>query len=40
MMFQDYQVTLDLPKEASTHDIVVPTDQKKPSRKGRTSSGP
>lgn len=40
MMFQDYQVTLNLPKEASTQDIVVPTDQKKPSRKGRTSSGP
>ncbi len=32
MLFQDYQVTLDLPKDESTHDIVVPTDRKKPRR--------
>ncbi|QDU78124.1 hypothetical protein Pan97_52050 [Bremerella volcania] len=32
MLFQDYQMTLDLPKEPSTKDIVVPTDQKKPRR--------
>lgn len=40
MLFQDYQVSLDLPKESSTNDIVVPADQKKPSRRVRTSSGP
>lgn len=32
MLFQDYQFTLDLPKEASTQDIVVPTDRKLPKR--------
>lgn len=40
MLFQDYQVTLDLPKDSSTNDIIVPTNQKKPDRRVRTSSGP
>jgi len=40
MLFQDYQIKLDLPKEPSTEDIVVPTDQSKPSRRVRPSAGP
>ncbi|MBA2117977.1 hypothetical protein [Bremerella alba] len=40
MLFQDYQVSLDLPQEESTQDIVVPTDRKKPGRRSRNSSGP
>lgn len=40
MLFQDYQVSLDLPNEESTSDIVIPTDQKKPNVRFRTSSGP
>lgn len=40
MLFQDYQMKLDLPKEASTNEIVVPTTPKKPDRRTRTTSGP
>lgn len=40
MLFQDYQVKLDLPMEGSTQEIVVPTNQKKPDTRVRRSSGP
>jgi len=40
MLFQDYQVTLDLPQTESTQDIVVPEDRQNPNRRFRPSAGP
>lgn len=37
MLFPDYQTTLDLPEEASTQEIVIPSDLK--MQKYRASSG-
>ncbi|PQO31244.1 hypothetical protein C5Y96_12940 [Blastopirellula marina] len=33
MLFPDYETTLDLPKEGSTQEIVVPIDLKMPRRR-------
>jgi len=38
MLFPDYETTIDLPKDATTQDIVVPVDLKMPRRRS-TSRG-
>lgn len=39
MMFPDYEISLDLPKETTTQEIVVPGDLKMPKRRPTSSRG-